>query len=285
MTDKDKIAGYLVRCFTNEDFDNKDKHKEITAEMPDFDGYLVAKKAVERDRAGHRYSEVLRPCYEEPILTRDQSCHLFRKYNFYKHLAKPYFEQGDLKTAGKLIANCIPIRQQLCASNLRLVVGVVRKYNNASYFEDLVSEAYYLILRAVDYFNWTRGFQFSTYASWVLYKTLTRTLLDFSRYEKCFVSFGEDGDDTVPSHYPDHVEGVDDGDIEQYRKELIEELLCYAGEREANVLIEMYFGKQTLESVGKEMGITKERVRQLKVKGLNSIKQAVESEGILLEVA
>lgn len=116
------------------------------------------------------------------VLTRDQEKHLFRKYNYLKY--RIYKISQDKKT-GKLkkekeiqkrVEDILRTREIIVKCNLRLIVKSVCKiFDKESFnYEDFFSNGYYHMLRAIDHFDYTKGFKFSTYFVNVLFRNLYR---------------------------------------------------------------------------------------------------------------
>lgn len=246
-----------------------------------------------------------------PLLTRDQEIELAQKV-----------EKGDLKAKDKLTA-----------SNLRLVVSIAKKYvGRGMSFLDLIQEGNKGLIRAVEKYNWKKGFKFSTYATWWIRQAITRAIADQARTIRIPVHMVETinklirvsrklmqelGREPSPEEIaekmelsPDKVREIlkisqkttsletpigDDEDsylgdfIEDTKqaspydttsqkllKENIDEVLSALSDREAKVL-EMRFGLRgqkpmTLEEVGREFGVTRERIRQIEAKALRKLK-------------
>jgi RNA polymerase primary sigma factor len=83
-------------------------------------------------------------------------------------------------------------RNRLALSNLRLVVSIARKYQNSGIpLDDLIQDGNIGLLRAVDKFDWRRGFRFSTYATWWIRQAISRSVADTSRFIRIPVHFHE----------------------------------------------------------------------------------------------
>lgn len=239
-------------------------------------------------------------------------------------VAKCIKEQGpDSDTARKTLTN----------ANLRLVVSIAKRYvGRGLSFLDLIQEGNLGLLKAVDMYDYEKGFKFSTYATWWIKQAITRAIADKSRTIRVPVHMGElinkvkkaqreltaslgrkpsetevaewldlpvekvievekVGKDTVSLDAPvgdendsflgDFIE--DTGAVSPFEKveavllhEAIEEVLSTLTEREEKV-IRLRFGlddstPRTLEEVGHEFGITRERIRQIESKALRKLR-------------
>lgn len=274
-----RIERHFFKLWTLPEFDDPSKHSEIMEDMPDYAKYVESKLALVGLRRTSQYYEsnssisvtgakaYLRPTYEEPILTSAQSYHLFRKYNFLKYRAKGKFLECRYAEAEKILLCAGEIRNQLTNCNLRLAVSVVNRHVEKLSdveTEDYFSEAYANILKAVDYFDFTRGFTFSTYASWVITKNIWKYIGDelkrISKYD------GELVEEVIESRpEPDEVERRD-------LVQLVEKMLKILDKRERVILIRRS-KNETLEVIGGALKITKERVRQLETRGKEKIRK------------
>ncbi len=204
------------------------------------------------------------------------------------------------------------ITQELLEGNLRFVITVSKQYQNQGLdLCDLISEGNYGLLKAIQNFDWTKNLRFISYAVWWIRQSILQSLNENARTIRLPVNVVQDVqrakkdyDKTgteIPGKYANLPYTIDldspineEGDVlmdlvpnpnamtpdaglnnEQTIKEKLMSILNGLDERE-KIIIEDYFGisgsSRTLEDIGNDFNLTKERVRQIKEKGLRKLR-------------
>jgi RNA polymerase primary sigma factor len=133
----------------------------------------------------------------EPLLTKEQEVELAQTIERGKE-AEERLEAGRLRAARSIadarraVREAEEARQRFILANLRLVVSVARKYQGHGLpLLDLVQDGNIGLMRAVELFDWRRGFKFSTYATWWIRQAITRAIADRGRAIRLPVHVGE----------------------------------------------------------------------------------------------
>jgi RNA polymerase primary sigma factor/RNA polymerase sigma factor len=229
--------------------------------------------------------------YEVPLLTREQEYHLFRKFNFLKYRAIRLRETLDTAHAKSSLMDeieqlydaAVEVKNKIVQANLRLVVSIAKRHVNASdEFFSLVSDGNMSLIRAVEKFDYARGNKFSTYASWAIMKNFARTIPEEFKQRDRFRTSQEEMFGAQADRRSDQVEQES---AQAQREMQVEHILACLDEREQKI-IKSRFGLDhsheplTLKEVGEEMGVTKERVRQIEARALNKLRMAAHDEHI-----
>jgi RNA polymerase primary sigma factor len=210
---------------------------------------------------------------DSPLLSREQEAHLFRKMNYLKFRAGKLREAldpararaSDLDEIERLQNEALAVQNQIIRANLRLVVAIAKKrVGPTSNFFELVSDGNMSLIRAVEKFDYARGFKFSTYASWAIMKNFARTIAEEKRRRDRFVT----GPEEMFEAAADHRTGEHEYESDHRRnQEAVAGMLGRLSDRERQILVSHYglggANELTLGQLGRELGITKERVRQI----------------------
>jgi RNA polymerase sigma factor (sigma-70 family) len=244
--------------------------------------------ADETGSSGSRAVEALPPylasLYEIPLLTKEQEVYLFRKMNYLKYCAQQLRQQIDPKRVQssmldeieRLQKESLAVKNQIIRANLRLVVSIAKRHlGSANSFDELVSDGNMSLIRAVEKFDYARGNKFSTYASWAIMKNYARSIPDQHVQRDRFVT----GHDEMFEARADERSTEQEHESQlRTMRDSISRILDKLDERERSIIVSR-FGldeagePHTLEEVGNELGVTKERVRQLEVRAMDKLRQ------------
>ena len=349
-----KLSNYKVKQYSDfvKNAHSKMKQREQTIVQVCINKVGMTKKhgaAILRSLAERCDFEHLTACFPdyaasmhecEPLLKRSINSlqYLYDHYEIsaeqIKHLTRR-LSIADAKTARA--------KKEMIEANLRLVISLAKKYTNRGLqFLDLIQEGNIGLMKAVDKFEYRRGFKFSTYATWWIRQAITRSIADQARTIRIPVHMietinkmnrisrqmlQETGREPTLEELSEHMDmpidkirkvqkiskepvsmetplGDDDdgssvGDFipdksgvlpidtatQSGLESAIEEILAGLSPREAKVL-RMRFGikmntDHTLEEVGKQFDVTRERIRQIEAKALRKLRHPNRSEKLL----
>jgi RNA polymerase primary sigma factor len=259
-------------------FEQPEAAAEILAPLPE----PVEGKS-RRPRSPEDLPPYLASLYDVPLLSREQEAHLFRKMNYLKYRAEKLraaidparARAADLDAIERFQAEALAVKNQIIRANLRLVVSIAKKHLGPSNnFFELVSDGNMSLIRAVEKFDYARGNKFSTYASWAIMRNFIRSIPEEKHRRDRFVTGHEEMFEAAADHRTDEHEY----EVAQRRnQEAVKGLLDRLNDRERRVLMSR-FGlegavEQTLEQLGHELGVTKERVRQIESRAQEKLRK------------
>ncbi len=235
------------------------------------------------DAPGH----VGRLC-EAKLLEPDQERVLFQRMNFLLQqasaersrldLSRPSQAKLDLVQRLVLLANWH--RDRLIEANLRLVFSIAKKFVSATNsFDDLLSEGIDSLIRAVEKFNYDRGFRFSTYATQVIRRSLYQMVVLQQQQRGMYVGGLLDMDHEICD--VDRSPVISEQRLQKMRGRL-RDMLNQLDRRERFILrcrfsLGSHRRIHTLQSLADRLGVSKERVRQLEQRGLKKLKEMVQT--------
>jgi len=187
-------------------------------DSPDADSVILSPapqpaRAPRKTRPPADLAPYLAKLYETQLLTAEQERHLFRKYNYLKYKASKLREELDLtnpelsaiEQIEELYDQATDDKNRLIRANLRLVVSLAKQRVSATRdFYSLVSDGNISLIRAIEKFDYTRGFKFSTYATWAIVKNFARTIPAEAKQLTRFQPAVEELFNTVEDERGDH---------------------------------------------------------------------------------
>lgn len=227
--------------------------------------------------------------YEVPLLSQEEETYLFRKMNYLKFRADRLRRKLNPSRASaeqverieRLHADAQHVRNQIIEANLRLVFSIAKRYASvgSAAFDEFMGEGHVTLMRAVEKFDFSRGVKFSTYATWAIVNGCNALLKKQSTLQR--QQFSHSPDD-IEDMLPDHRVTAGEEQSVQDIRQAVGELLLGLNSRE-RAIIEARFGfdvhqSPTLKEIGADLGISKERVRQLQQRALDKLRALAESQ-------
>jgi RNA polymerase sigma factor (sigma-70 family) len=274
----------------NEDFEDTSREAEYLGPIPE------PASAPRKVRVPSGLPSYLAALYDVPLLTREQEYHLFRKMNYLKHKASRLREGLEETSGGKtammdeiddLYEAAVLVKNKVVQSNLRLVVSIAKRHvASTDDFFALVSDGNMSLIRAVEKFDYSRGNKFSTYASWAIMKNFARTIPSEFKHRDRFRTTTEE---LFVARQDDRLDPYVEETVQRSRQRELSKILNRLDEREQKIITARFgLGRGTesltLKQVGEEMGVTKERIRQLEARALTKLREAADEARIDVEL-
>jgi RNA polymerase sigma factor (sigma-70 family) len=281
-----RLLDLPLDCIYHPSFDDPSLEGEILAGMPDVEGFESSRRSV---RAPKDAPPELASLYGVPLLTREQEAHLFRKMNFLKHKAIKLRDRlepdrartEDLDAIDKLRDQAQAIKDTLVNCNMRLVVSIAKRHaGQSNNFFELLSDGNVSLLRAVEKFDYSRGNKFSTYASWAIMKNFARSIPEELHRRERYVTGHDELFEAAQDNRTDEHEVLASAEQATHK---VNRLLEYLDPRERQIIrlragLDSGAQGMTLEKIGGQLGITKERVRQLTVRAMKKLRTLAEDQ-------
>lgn len=287
----DALLKKVRKCYIDASFDDATQELSIIGQMPDYENYKKKFAKLAREASRKDLSD-MRPCYEAPLLNKIQEVHLFKKYNFLKYQARKILEKENpdnpnhenLAKATTLINSANEVRNQIACANFRLISLILRMnlyfQKQRSLCDQLFSDCFFTILKSIEFYDWTRGYKFSTYCVWALKKNFFTSTVKEKKILAHYDSFNELG--ISINKIPDSRDFIADAcyasEVQNLSSKSLNILQNHTDSREFSI-IESYFGlngkkEENSAEIGRRLNLSRERIRQIKNHGIAVVRSA-----------
>lgn len=280
-----------IEFVPGDEFLEQDAEEKILSKPIDM-GEKVQTKAIEPfELAGECFvPEYLQVLKDTPLLTREREVELFRRYNYLKFLVCQ--KRAGIKltrvsgTQLAKIEGCLAqaeeIKRKIIEANLRLVISIAGKHmRTGADFSELVSKGNFALINAVEEFNYTKGIRFSRRAALNIAKEYAKLSGKGTTMTRARAGSLGDMERDLRTRLVDDVAST-----EKTRRSLSAVIENELDEREQYVILNRFglvgspVRKQTktLKQIGEELGLSKERIRQIELTALQKLRQSLSRE-------
>ena len=226
------------------------------------------------------------------VLKRESEVELFRRYNYLKYLAS--VERAKISSAVDIsrginkveayLGRAQRIRKVLIETSLRLVITIANRHSGrGENMADLISEGNIALMRAVEKFDYGRGFRFATYASWAITKEFARIIpAEAMRPDRA----GQMDIDGLPGDMRRHsMPEIESAERAHYG---LEDVIANNLTDREQYIIKNHFGltnpgslrreHKSLQKIGDDIGLSKERIRQIELIALQKLRQCLSEQ-------
>lgn len=231
------------------------------------------------------------------ILTREQEFSLFRRYNYFKYRVSEIEKwktsnYNKKRERNKKIKSILDIREIILKCNTRLLINPAKKFSKSQDLDSVecseyISNGYMHLLKAIEKFDYNKGFKFSTYFCNVLFRNLSRDKQ--VQIQKTRNQYELDENISIAAEKETHQEK-----IESYNKVFLTNLIKQLEiednadgfkKRSRSVVLKRTYGicgerKHTLREVSQDLGVSHERIRQIRIQAEEYIKSNFDAFGI-----
>jgi len=256
---------------------------EAKASTPPADCVVPLSHSEASVPSGRDLTPYIASLYNHRLLSKAEEQYYFRRMNWLKFKAATERGRLDPKRATprqidrieKLLGEADEVRGVLITANLRLVVSIAKKFVDLHMsFDELVGEGNMALMRAVEKFNFALGNRFSTYATYAIQRHFFRISHRSRQFRSRFMV-----DDAALKDRPESDEPSPYCSAEQIAmlKELFTSFLSELEPRERQIVVARFGfdgrAPRTFRELGSEMGVCKERIRQLQSRAMEKLRE------------
>lgn len=292
-----ELCGDPLSYIFNESFDQTGAEDAILNVSPESsNGSESAEEMASRVPAG--LPAYLQSLYRTPLLTPEEERCYFQQMNYRMHRAERLRQKvaaspeqastSDIAAVDAEIDMAVVIKKRITQANLRLVVNIAKRHlggqPDSSLFE-LISDGNVALMRAVEKFDYAKGFKFSTYATWAIKRSFARSIPEeYSRRDR--FRTGHDEFLAAARDYRAPTLSIEESAGNATQKAVAAGLAALSS-RERKI-VERHFGlsttgtPDTLDAISRDIGISKERVRQIERRALAKLRDHLGDRGVEL---